>query len=265
MRYRTRYWSSPVWAPYVPVAQRRANAAREAARWRKRGGQFQPVWIEGRKIAQSFWGAAWCTHLESLSDYHNRLPRGRTYVRNGSVIDLQIRPGVVESRVSGSSIYTIRIQIERLPAARWKKLVKHCSGHVGSVIDLLQGRFADSVMQILVDPGSGLFPSPREIAMSCSCPDDAVLCKHVAATLYGVGSRLDQEPELLFRLRQVDGADLIAAATSGNVSKAAIPTATTLGGEDLAAVFGIELDPTPVAKAKRPKAKAKAPRAPRPG
>src|SRR5687768_2102411 len=95
--------------PYVSVAQRRAKAAREAAKLQKKGQQSAPILIEGRCISTTFWGKAWCENLESYSDFDNRLPRGRTYVRNGSVVDLKINPGEVIALVSGSSLYRIKI------------------------------------------------------------------------------------------------------------------------------------------------------------
>lgn len=226
--------------PYVPVAQRRAQAAREIARRNKNGRAVAPVLIEGRTIASSFWGKGWCDHLESYSDFANRLPRGRTYVRNGSVIDLQIHPGKVAALVQGSELYRIAIEIKALSPAAWKSVKKQCAGQIGSLVELLQGKLSQHVMEIVAHRETGLFPRPAEIKLSCSCPDWASMCKHVAAVLYGVGARLDQQPELLFRLRQVDHQELIAAAT-------APPTRTgrtqrqTVAEADLAGVFGIEL------------------------
>src|SRR5262245_2228426 len=162
--------------PYVPVAQRRAEAAKLTARLQKQGKTISPVKIEGRTIARTFWGKAWCEHLEKYSDYANRLPRGRTYVRNGSVIDLQITPGKITALVSGSEVYTITIDIDKLSDQRWKVVKAQCAGQIGSVLELLKGRFDKSVMAILTDRDKGIFPAPKEIATSCSCPDWAGLC-----------------------------------------------------------------------------------------
>lgn len=242
------YWE---WKPYVPVAQRRAQAARAAQRLAKqRGRALNPISIEGRKIARTFWGEAWCDSLENHSDFENRLPRGRTYVRNGSVIDLHIDTGHIEALVSGSEIYKVRVDISRLKPAHWKDLKGECSESIDSLIDLLSGRFSDGVMQRLTHPEHGLFPQPKEIKMKCSCPDWAVLCKHVAAVLYGVGARLDQEPQLLFVLRGVDHAELVSQAVSeGNLDTALRGTDEALAGEDLGAMFGIELDSAATADA----------------
>lgn len=249
------YWRQ--WKPYVPVAKRRADAARSAKQLAaKRGRALKPIAIEGRKIAKTFWGAAWCDSLENHSDFSNRLPRGRTYVRNGSVIDLEIAAGHVEALVSGSDLYKVRVEISRLKPDHWNELKGECSESIDSLLDLLAGRFSDGVMRRLTDPVRGLFPQPKEIKMSCSCPDWAVLCKHVAAVLYGVGARLDAEPHLLFLLRGVDHAELVSQAVSdGNLDRALSGDAGTLAGEDLGAMFGIELDSNaatdPPAKTKR--------------
>jgi uncharacterized Zn finger protein len=229
------------YAPYVPVAQRRAGALREVRRLAATGQQVSPVEIAGRKIVSTFWGQAWCDNLESYSDFSNRLPRGRTYVRNGSVVDLQIESGRVTSMVSGSHLYRITIQIRPLSAPRWKKLKEECGTGIGSVVELLQGRLSTSVMSVVTSRESGLFPAPAEIEMSCSCLDWADMCKHVAATLYGVGNRLDHEPELLFKLRQVDHLELIAQA-GREAPKLKGADRKTIAKNQLADVFGIELE-----------------------
>jgi uncharacterized Zn finger protein len=257
------------WRPYVPVAAKRARATRELARLGKRGGRKpDPVTIEGRTIARSFWGKAWCDNLERYSDFENRLPRGRTYVRNGSVVDLEITPGKVMAQVAGSELYRVEIAIRPLSRPRWKEVVRDCTGQIGSLVELLAGRFSSGVMEVLVRPREGLFPEPREIEMSCSCPDWATMCKHVAATLYGVGARLDDRPELFFALRQVDQLELCAAAGSANALSGAGPAGEKRleAAEDLSALFGIDLDgraaaPQPLGSqsARRPR-KASAPR-----
>ena len=181
--------------PYVSVAQRRANAAREVGKLKKKGRAVAPVVIEGRKIAQSFWGKAWCDNLECYSDYASRLPRGRSYVRNGSVVDLRIERGQLHALVSGSEVYTVKIDIAVAKPSRWKAICSDCAGSVGSLVELLQGKLSKNVMERVCRAGDGLFPAPGEIKMSCSCPDWADMCKHVAATLYGAGARLDAAPD----------------------------------------------------------------------
>jgi uncharacterized Zn finger protein len=228
--------------PYVPVAQRRAKALREVQKLSRKGGHVSPVHVAGRVIAATFWGKAWCDNLESYSDFENRLPRGRTYVRNGSVVDLQIETGKVTSLISGSNLYRIGIGVRPLAAARWKKIKAQCGGQIGSLVELLQGRLSCGVMEIVTGREFGLFPAPGEIEMSCSCPDWAEMCKHVAATLYGVGCRLDREPELLFKLRGVDHLELIAQAGSPGAKSIASGKTKIIAPDRLADVFGIELE-----------------------
>ena len=231
------------WAPYVPVAQRRQRAMKKMAALRKKGVDVQPVEIDGRKIAKTFWGEAWCDHLESFSDFENRLPRGRTYVRNGSVCHLAISKGSIEAKVSGSELYTVKISIKTLSGKKWKTLKARCSGKIGSLLELLQGKLSDHVMEVVTDRQEGLFPLPKEISLHCSCPDWAVMCKHVAAVLYGIGSRLDTKPELLFTLRGVNQKDLIQADTEKAVAAATVRgKSKRLAVAEINEVFGIELD-----------------------
>jgi len=247
-------------APYVSVAERKAKAAAHAKRLEKQTGRkLEPVVIEGRTIAKSFWGKAWCDNLESYSDFANRLPRGKTYARNGSVMDLQVAAGKVTALVSGSDIYELSINIETLDTKLWRKIQGDCARSISSLVDLLQGRFDRGVMDRLTRRDDGLFPKPKEISMKCSCPDYAGLCKHLAAVMYGVGARLDHSPELLFTLRNVDHLELIGqAVTAENLDHA-------LGGQsdselvdsDLSQMFGIELESLDSADQNSPRTKPK--------
>lgn len=241
---------------YVSVAERRQQAARELAELNRKGRTTSPVTIDGRKIATTFWGKAWCDNLERYSDYANRLQRGRSYVRNGTVVDLQVAPGKVTALVAGSELYTVKIDVGSVARARWQSIRRDCSGAIDSTIELLQGRLSDAVMARLCDQKTGLFPSPADIAFSCSCPDWASMCKHVAAALYGIGARLDHRPELLFTLRQVAHEELIANA-GARLSVSATATAGTkvLADEDLSGIFGIEIA-TPAQTSARPRVKA---------
>lgn len=261
------------WAPYVPVAERRKQAEREVAKLRKKGHPVSPVVIEGRSIATTFWGKAWCDNMESYRDYESRLPRGRTYVRNGSVIDLQIAPLEVKALVSGSEIYKVTISIKALPAPLWQSLCRECAGGIDSLVELLQGRFSKGVMERLCRQDKGLFPKPADIKFSCSCPDGAWMCKHVAAVLYGIGSRLDETPELLFRLRNVNERDLVANLDRAvPLSKTAPDADKVLADEDLSSLFGLDMagadeappEPKPLPTKKPPPA-ARKPGARKPG
>ena len=231
--------------PYVSVAARRALAARELAKLRKNGRKIAPVAIEGRKIARTFWGEAWCDNLERYSDFANRLPRGRTYVRNGSVVDLQVGPGRVTALVSGSAMYNVQVTVGPVPRSCWSAICRDCSGAIDSLVELLQGRFSKGVMTRLCEEKTGLFPSPKDIVFTCSCPDWASMCKHVAAVLYGIGARLDRQPELLFMLRKVDQQDLIATVGAEFSTIGKRPAGTkVLAGDDLSEMFGIEMAPS---------------------
>lgn len=245
------------WSPYVPLAQRRAKAAKEISKLRKKGMKIQPIEIEGRKIARTFWGEAWCNHLEKFSDYENRLPRGRTYVRNGSVCHLAISRSKVEAIVSGSALYRVDINITPLSVNKWKNLRKRCAGQIGSMLELLQGRFSDNVMETVTEQNQGLFPKPSEINLACDCPDGARMCKHIAAVLYGVGARLDHQPELLFLLRNVDHEELISTELDIQSAASVKGKRRRLAGADLSDVFGVDMEepvkPDPTTSAVRKK------------
>ena len=209
---------------------------------KKNGHDVSPVEIAGRKIAATFWGEAWCRNLEAYSDYSNRLPRGRTYVRNGSVIDLQIEVGRVRAIVSGSEIYEVAVEIKPLAKKRWVDIKSQCAGRIDSLVELLRGSISKGVMEIVTCKGEGLFPSPREISLSCSCPDWATMCKHVAATLYGVGARLDHKPELLFTLRGVDPTEMVEAAVDQPPKAGKSRMGRVLETNELSSVFGVDID-----------------------
>lgn len=229
--------------PYASIPERRKKAEKATAKMAKQGQKVSPVRIVGRMIANTFWGKAWCDHLESFSDYENRLPRGRTYVRNGSVIHLFAGKGKIEALVQGSSLYKVSIEIKSVDDKKWRAILAGCSGEIGSVVELLQGKLSASVMKTITDKQKGLFPLPKEISLSCSCPDWADMCKHVAAVLYGVGARLDQEPELLFKLRHVDHLELINKAALKMPAKRSAK-AQVIADKDLSRLFGIEIAAT---------------------
>ena len=237
MSYR---WSG--WSPYVPVAQRRANAAKALQKVMKKTGKVpQPVEISGRAIALSFWGKGWCDHMESFHDYANRLPRGRTYVRNGSVCHLEIKEGKIEAMVSGSTMYNVVIAVAPLLQARWSAVKSSCIGGVASLIDLLRGKLSSGVMEVVSHRTTGLFPLPGEIKFGCDCPDSAVMCKHVAAVLYGVGARLDHAPEKLFELRGVNHEELVDLPAAGRTVAAAGGSRRRMAAAGLGDMFGIDL------------------------
>ncbi|MHB8346914.1 MAG: SWIM zinc finger family protein [Acidiferrobacterales bacterium] len=248
------------WKPYVPVAQRRKKAEKAAAKARKAGTDLAPVTAYRGPVARTFWGKAWCDNLECYSDYANRLPRGRTYVRNGAVIDLKIMEGEVQALVMGSSLYRVSVSVAAVPRKHWQSVSADCAGSIDSLVELLQGQFSKAVMERICLPDTGLFPTPREIDFSCTCPDWASLCKHVAAVLYGVGARLDGQPELIFKLRRVDARDLVTRAGAGlPKSKQGPVSGKVLDEALLGDVFGLDMaDDTPAANPATPRRKSKA-------
>lgn len=231
---------------YRSVGELRAMGMRRRKELERQGYELCPIEpFSGNRIAKSFWGHGWCRHLESFSDYSNRLPRGRSYARNGMVCHLRVESGRIEALVSGSELYEIDIRIEPLPKEKWEKIKRRCGGKIGSLLELLQGRLSDEVMSIVTDQREGLFPSPDEIRLNCNCADWADLCKHLAAVLYGVGARLDDQPELIFLLRGVDQNELIAegmGAAFDAPPAEARSKRRRLASEDVSGVFGIELD-----------------------
>lgn len=230
---------------YISVAERKQQALKKMKTLQQSGAQLKPVAPASTRglIANSFWGKAWCKHLEAFSDYAYRLPRGRSYIRHSAVIDLQIQPQTITALVNGSELYELTIAIDLLPATKWTAIKSRCRGQIGSLIELLQGKFSNQIMSLVTDSGNGLFPQPNEIHFNCNCPDWADMCKHIAAALYGVGVRLDQSPELLFTLRGVDHGELIALDSDLNdLTKASSRHRRTLQADSLNAVFGIELD-----------------------
>src|SRR5215216_1248501 len=230
------------WGNYVSVAEKRRRAEKKLAKLKKQGRPIAPVNIEGRTIAKSFWGQSWCSNLERYSDYETRLPRGRSYVRNGSVVDLQIAKGEVLAMVAGSELYKVKITIAPVAAKRWTAICGDCAGTIDSLVELLQGRLAKGVMDRVCREDDGLFPAPNEIKLACSCPDWADMCKHVAAALYGVGARLDERPDLLFVLRNVDEHELLGSAGQDlSLAQAAPSPAKVLEDGNLAALFGLEM------------------------
>ncbi len=245
------------WKPYVPVAERRRKAEKAAAKARKAGAELLPVAPSRGAIANTFWGKAWSDNLERYSDYANRLPRGRTYVRNGSVIDLKITDGEVQAQVMGSSLYKVAVRVTAVAAKHWQSIGADCAGSIDSLVERLQGKLARAVMERICTPNTGLFPTPKEISFSCSCPDWASMCKHVAAVLYGVGARLDEQPELIFRLRRVDAKDLVSRAGAGlPKSKHAPAAGKVLDDALLGDVFGIEMaDVAPAKQSAAPREK----------
>lgn len=224
------------------IQESRERLEREMAKRRQRGETFEVLSAPPgqKKLCTTFWGQAWCRNLESYQLYEARLPRGRSYLRQGRVYNLEIQPGQLSALVAGSELYETFVHIRPLPEVKWRDIVEASQGQVASMLDLLAGKLGDGLMRVLTDAESGLFPKPNEIRFDCSCPDFADMCKHVSALLYGVGVQLDSKPELLFTLRGVDQAALLAHASEAALADLVTPDGE-LAGTDLSALFGIDL------------------------
>ena len=232
-------WYSP-----PTVGALRSRAAERIRELRKAGREVSPVArIPGNRIATTFWGRAWCDNLLRYSDFENRMPRGRKYVRSGSVVHLAVEPGLVRALVNGTDLYEIQVRILPVPSERWAALRGQCAGEIGSLVDLLSGRPPERVMEIVSRPEQGLFPARDEISLDCSCPDWAEMCKHAAAAMYGVGVRFDEDPEQLFRLRGVSAEDLVGTV----IGAASDAESDALGADDLSALFGVAIEAEPPA------------------
>jgi len=235
------------WPKYVSVAELKEQSASKIAKLRKQGKSIDPVGIEGAIICTSFWAKAWCDHLQTYADAAYRLERGRKYVRCGCVVDLKISAAKVRARVGGSRVYTVGMDIEALPKKRRAGITQACRNEIASFVDLLAGEISTDVMTVVTDPELGLFPSLKELSMSCTCPDgDAYLCKHIAAALYGIAVRIDADPGLLFQLRGIDPLVLfeLPVQSTGPYSMDALKGDGELDVSDLSSVFGVEIAKT---------------------
>lgn len=254
------YWGGG-YPPYVSVAEKKAKAAKKLKQLKKKNPGIKPVVIEGKAIALSWWGKSWNENLERYADYSNRIGRGRSYVRHGAVLDLQIDSGKVKALVQGSGAkpYSVSVKIKAIDEKIWQNIKTTCGGKLDSLQELLAGKFPKALSEIFMEQGSGLFPSPKDIEFSCSCPDWASMCKHVAATLYGISARLDEDPSLFFKLRKVRMKDLVTEAvkdkTCNLLEKAKKKTERVIAESDLSDVFGIDMEEpvVPIKKGAKPK------------
>ncbi|MBA1334415.1 MAG: hypothetical protein HPY66_2264 [Firmicutes bacterium] len=243
---------------YVTVAQNKAKAQKSLEKLRKKNPDIAPVIINGRNIAKTWWGKTWNDNLERYSDYSNRIGRGRSYVRNGAVLDLKITPGKIAALVQGSRAkpYQVDIAIEPLSKNTWDTIAKACEGKIDSLQELLEGKFPKALAELFTAQGKGLFPAPKEISFDCSCPDWATMCKHVAAVLYGVGARLDENPALFFVLRNVNIDELVSKAvaqkTETLLRKSGRKSGRVISDGDISAMFGIDMETESEKKSDKP-------------
>ena len=226
------------YATYVSVTERKAKAKKLISILKKKDKNISPVIINSRiKIAHSFWGQAWCKNIESYRDLDYRLEQGRSYVRSGAVVDLRISEKQVRSQVIGSELYKVKIDFNSFPKESWNSFTKKCTSVTDSIVDLLSGKIPDVVSKLITDESIGLFPNPNEIKFDCNCLDYADVCKHIAATLYGIGVHFDKDPNLFFILRGVDPSDLIKKSREELTQG----TKDTISNETMEDLFNIEI------------------------
>lgn len=237
------YWEQTYY-PQPTEKQLKSNAAQTAKKAAAKGKQLCPVILTGRTIAKSWWGKAWCENLERYADFETRLPRGQRYVRSGAVVDLQLQKGKILARVQGSrkTPYKVEIRISPLSEERCEAIINRCSNRVDTLENLLAGSFPEAMKDVFLGEG-GLFPTPREISFNCSCPDWALMCKHVAAALYGVGARLDEDPMLFFTLRGIDTGRFVDVVIANRIetmlSNVNKPSDRILRETDITDLFGV--------------------------
>lgn len=237
------YWAKGTYSqPDAAELKRKSEASRRSAE--KKGKTLEPVVIQGRAITKSWWGNAWCANLERYADYESRLDRGKRYVRTGAVIDLKIEKGKINARVQGSrkTPYKVEIRISPLSEDRCQEIIAACGRKIENLEKLLAGDFPEELKELFIQE-NGLFPTPREIGFSCSCPDWALMCKHVAAALYGVGARLDQDPSLFFTLRGIEMGRFIDVAIANRVElmlqNAVRPSQRIIEESEVRGLFGL--------------------------
>jgi uncharacterized Zn finger protein len=233
---------------YTSVAEKKVKAQKIVERLRKKNPDISPVIITGRKLTTTWWGKSWNDNLESYSDYAYRIDRGRSYVRHGAVLDLKLTQGRISSLVQGSTRkpYQVNISIQPLSKNNWEAITCECAGKIESLQELIAGKFPKALSELFTAKGKGLFPTPKEMVIECSCPDWANMCKHVAATLYGVGARLDDDPSLFFLLRNVNIEDLLSETISRKaetlLEKSKVKSSRIIEDTDISGMFGIEME-----------------------
>lgn len=227
------------------AASKKAKASKNLEKLKKKDPSVEPVIIEGRALTKTWWGKAWNANLESYADYENRIDRGKSYVRSNAVLDLKIIKSRIFAKVQGSRAkpYDVVIQIDALSKEKWEKIAALCNHRIDSLEQLLEGTFPKEFEVLFTDRKYGLFPSPKEIHFGCSCPDWANMCKHIAAVLYGVGSRLDSNPLLFFELRAVDGHELVKKSLEKKVASmlknANKKSSREIATQDIDKIFGL--------------------------
>lgn len=209
-------------------------AVERSAQLTAEGTELHPVGASSRKLAEHFWGSAWMRHLALCEAGGLCLSPGRTLLRHGCVLDLEIAPCSIRALVSAQELYEVALTLEPLDEEKRLALRTACAGNVGSLVALLEGQANDDLLHTLCDPENGLLPAPEDWHMSCTCPDWAEPCPHAAAAIYAAGVLIDRDPSLLFVLRALDPSALIAPP--------AVDTDAFLDPADLGQTFGIDIE-----------------------
>ncbi|TDD18652.1 hypothetical protein E1218_25585, partial [Kribbella turkmenica] len=189
--------------------------------WRRKGEDAGLPAAKGpgsrRPFGATWWGRAWLEALEQRARLDpNRLSRGRSYARRGSVLDLTVSPGEVEAFVQGSRVtpYQVTVRIRAFTTAEWDAVLDVVSAQIGRVAALLDGELPPEVVDDVHAAGLDLLPGAGEVLTNCSCPDFAVPCKHSAAVCYLIADALDDDPFALLLLRGRPRDDLLTALRS---------------------------------------------------
>jgi uncharacterized Zn finger protein len=167
---------------------------------------------QSKKFGQTWWASKWLDALERLVD-SARLGRGRSYARSGQVLNIDITPGRVESRVQGSrpAPYKVQIEINPLSNKEWDKVADAMASQALFAAKLLSGEMPQDIEVAFKQVGVNLFPASRgDLETECSCPDWSNPCKHIAAVYYLLGEQFDADPFLIFRLRGKSKDDIMA-------------------------------------------------------
>ncbi len=225
---------------YVRVQKRRTYARDIAAQLERQGEILTPAVAHGKNIANQFWGRAWCHAIDEWQDCAYRLPGGRSLLKNGGVIDLKISRNSVIARVAADQVYDVQLHYRDADPYSVAELRSQCAGKLTGLLDFIQGKLSEEVMQYICNPVYGLFPEYGDFKISCTCLDDAVLCRHAAAALYAVATRLDDEPELFFTLRGIDAKDFFEAEDI--LTQTGSNSAEGLSADELSKTFGIDIE-----------------------
>ena len=219
-------------SPRLKAADLEKLAATRLAEYQAAGEELHPVVNKTRKLAKNFWGSAWMKQLALCESGGMCLAPGRTLLRHSCVLHVEIQPGCISALVSAEEVFEVELKLGPLDKERLERLAATCSGHVDSLLSLLQGKVDEAVLQQLCHPEDGLLPTPEDWRMHCTCPDWAEPCPHAAAAIYAAGCLIDEKPELLFTLRGIQPESLLSAPAPTN----------EIDADKLSAMFGIDLD-----------------------